>query len=305
MAKLISKQEIDAKFDEIINNILTLQSVDEIQKWFVGFAGCIKFMKKYSMRNTMLVLSQKPDAIYTTGFVTWKNFGRFPKKGSGIQIYKPIIKKCKSEDDDQEETKLFGFSPIYVFDYTDTTGKPIEQYEEIINQRNKLKKEKYGSHGDSKLLSTLSEKFDQYINNFGFQIAYEELRGAGKANYIEKKIYIDQSFDKGEDFGTKLHEFFHLKNHEDSSKSYANNELEAEMFTALVLGAYGQTQSIKGCAAYLYNWSQHIKDQDEKKNTFLEVFECVYKEAVNCIDFLENYDEKVKTEPNHHIELPF
>src|SRR6204780_2055458 len=47
---------------------------------------------RYSLRNVMLIASQKPTATHVAGFHTWHKLGRFSKKGEkGILILAPIF----------------------------------------------------------------------------------------------------------------------------------------------------------------------------------------------------------------------
>ena len=46
---------------------------------------------RYSLRNQLLIFSQRPEATRVAGFNTWKKFGRFVKKGElGILIMAPM-----------------------------------------------------------------------------------------------------------------------------------------------------------------------------------------------------------------------
>src|ERR1700686_2308917 len=48
----------------------------------------------YSLRNVMLIASQKPTATHVAGFHAWHKLGRFVKKGEkGILILAPVIRK--------------------------------------------------------------------------------------------------------------------------------------------------------------------------------------------------------------------
>ena len=74
---------------------------------------------RYSLHNTMLIVSQRPDATHVAGFGTWKKLGRWVRKGeSGIQILVPVRYRRKDQPplvDEPEETVL-GYMGGYVFD---------------------------------------------------------------------------------------------------------------------------------------------------------------------------------------------
>jgi len=78
---------------------------------------------KYSFGNIVAIARQKPDATRVAGFGTWKEMGRFVKRGEkGIQILAPMIGfRRKGDAAEQEpETKpqrvLIGFRVVHVFE---------------------------------------------------------------------------------------------------------------------------------------------------------------------------------------------
>jgi hypothetical protein len=46
----------------------------------------------YSLGNVMAIAMQRPDAVRVAGFHTWRELGRYVKKGEkGIQILAPLV----------------------------------------------------------------------------------------------------------------------------------------------------------------------------------------------------------------------
>src|SRR5215472_17725919 len=69
-----------------------------------GYLGAMARFHRYSWHNVMLIASQRPDATHVAGFNTWKQLGRFVKKGAkGIMILAPIVNKKNKEEASQEE----------------------------------------------------------------------------------------------------------------------------------------------------------------------------------------------------------
>ena len=63
------------------------------------YLAAIGRFHRYSLRNVMLIASQKPTATHVAGFHTWHKLGRFVKKGEkGILILAPIVRR-KTEND--------------------------------------------------------------------------------------------------------------------------------------------------------------------------------------------------------------
>jgi antirestriction protein ArdC len=93
-----------------------------------------RFMAKfhrYSFGNALLILLQKPDATLVAGYKTWEKMGRHVKKGEkGIAIFAPRTYKREIVDEETGEvmdiiTGLAGFKVVYVFDVSQTEGKPL------------------------------------------------------------------------------------------------------------------------------------------------------------------------------------
>src|ERR1700692_1864148 len=84
------------------------------------YLAAIGRFHRYSLRNVMLIASQKPTATHVAGFHAWHKLGRFVKKGEqGILILAPIVRR-KNESKEQTETDesstTVGFRAAYVFD---------------------------------------------------------------------------------------------------------------------------------------------------------------------------------------------
>ncbi len=87
---------------------------------------------KYSWHNTMLIVTQKPDAERVAGFKTWTTMGRHVRKGErGIMIFAPRPWKHTDTDNAGNDTERQGvsFRPVYVFDISQTDGDPLPEVE--------------------------------------------------------------------------------------------------------------------------------------------------------------------------------
>ena len=77
----------------------------------------------YSFGNILAIARQRPTASRVAGFSTWKELGRFVKRGEkGIQILAPIVGHRRTKNDQEQQTDekprpvLIGFRAVYVFD---------------------------------------------------------------------------------------------------------------------------------------------------------------------------------------------
>src|SRR6202051_4769619 len=68
------------------------------------YLAAIGRFHRYSLRNVMLIASQKPTATHVAGFHSWHKLGRFVKKGEkGIMILAPVVRR-KNESAEHKET---------------------------------------------------------------------------------------------------------------------------------------------------------------------------------------------------------
>lgn len=80
----------------------------------------------YSPMNRMMIAIQRPDATRVAGFNTWKDLGRWVRKGEkGIAIWAPMFFAKKDQDGNKTGEILRGFRVVHVFDVAQTEGKEL------------------------------------------------------------------------------------------------------------------------------------------------------------------------------------
>lgn len=98
----------------------------------------------YSFGNILAIARQRPTATRVAGFNTWKEMGRFVKRGEkGIQILAPMVGyRRRKETAEQEQAAnqeqkpapvLIGFRAVYVFDVAQTEGADLPEYEHHVS----------------------------------------------------------------------------------------------------------------------------------------------------------------------------
>ena len=108
----------------------------------------------YSFGNIVAIARQRPTATRVAGFGTWKEMGRFVKRGEkGIQILAPMIgyrrknaeaaQNTDAEGNTKPQSTLIGFRAVYVFDVAQTEGEDLPEFEhnisgEVGEQRDRL-----------------------------------------------------------------------------------------------------------------------------------------------------------------------
>lgn len=97
---------------------------------FLDFLEAMGRFHRYSARNVMLIHQQRPEATLVAGIKRWNELGRRVKKGErGIAILAPTVKRVEVVDEAtgevREERRLVGFHTTYVFDVSQTEGRPL------------------------------------------------------------------------------------------------------------------------------------------------------------------------------------
>ena len=227
----------------------------------------------YSLNNTILIATQKPEASLVAGFNTWKQLGRSPVKGShAIKILAPAPWKQKVEMDKldpntqrpvigadgkpEKETKEIlhpAFKVVNVFDVSDTEGKDLPQIG--VNE--------------------LTGSIDQYEIVFEaikricpVPIGFENIEGGAKGYYhlTEKRIAIQEGMSQAQTVKTALHEAVHQKLHSITDKkdlpegspilTRNHKEIEAESCAFAILKYLNITDTSDYSFAYLASWSR-------------------------------------------------
>lgn len=188
---------------------------------YTNYLDFISTFHKYSYYNQMFIHSQKPEATFVKGFVSWKESGRHVNKDEhAIKILAPRFYKREVKKDDSVviiDGKYFVF--VNVFDISQTSGTPLPDYSIDIteNPDNAVK---------------FYELLCQYCNTNAISVEpiplQETLYGTsyiGKIEINSIKNVITQAF-------TLVHEIAHeeihnLKARHERSKTQKEHEAEA------------------------------------------------------------------------------
>jgi hypothetical protein len=81
------KRRVAELNDKVKENVVRLQKSAEFRNFLIAMSH----FHNYSWGNQMLIWLQKPDARHVAGYNTWRDLGRYVKKGeSGIAILAPL-----------------------------------------------------------------------------------------------------------------------------------------------------------------------------------------------------------------------
>ena len=253
---------------------------------------------KYSLNNQIFILMQKKDSVTVNGMKKWNSLGRHIIPGSkGIKIFKPVIKTKEVfvtdedgaivEDKDgnlkkKKKSVLVGYQLGYVFDVSQTDGKPIEVF--------KFDKEKAVENKEL-ILQGLSKIAEE--NGFSISYASEKDLGQGvygQCNHLTHQIQILEGMPDLQEISTTVHEIGHALAHSAYREDFKGltpeekrgiKEVEAESIACIVCTYLGlDTENFN--FSYIAGWS----DGDIGK--FKENLEVISKYARTIIDGIEN-----------------
>src|SRR2546422_10641633 len=114
--KVEQAKQIASKAIEQLSQALERGHSERLREYLAAMAR----FHRYSLHNIMLIASQRPNATHVAGFQTWKQLGRYVKKGAeGILILAPVLLRKETDTSDQREDTeraAIRFRPVYVFD---------------------------------------------------------------------------------------------------------------------------------------------------------------------------------------------
>ncbi|MCZ6653908.1 MAG: ArdC-like ssDNA-binding domain-containing protein [Planctomycetota bacterium] len=198
---------------------------------------------KYSWHNTMLIVSQKPDAERVAGFKTWQTIGRHVRKGErGIMIFAPRPWKHTDTDGNDIERQGVSFRPVYVFDVSQTDGDPLPEVEIPDVQT---------------AADTLLASLERVASKRGIAINYTSLDagfyGVSKGGTID----LATGHATGQQAKTLAHELAHEAMHKQNRPDGLTRtvaELEAESVAYVVASHFGLDVEVRA-SRYIAQWN--------------------------------------------------
>lgn len=249
---------------------------------FLEFLTCIGKFHQYSWGNTILIAFQRPDATQVSGFNTWKALGRYVKPGEkGIAILAPILRRVRTESATAESpvdsdevlpdpsvcaTAVRAFRVVYIFDVSQTDGKPLPTFAESR-----------GAPGD--YLPRLRE----HIRGSGIDLVYSERLGGAMGRSFGGKIEVLSGLQPASEFSVLVHELAHELLHPLTERAQIPRtikETEAEAIAYVV----GQAVGLEPTSAS----SDYIQLYQGSTSTLAASLERIQKTATRILSYLDN-----------------
>jgi antirestriction protein ArdC len=162
-----------------------------------NYLGAMGRFRRYSLNNVLLIASQRPTATHVAGFHAWHDSGRSVKKGEkGIMILAPMVVKHREPEPGQDQPKepyrVTGFRPAYVFDISQTEGKPLPEFAKTT--------------GDPK---DYTEKLKALAARRGITVEYDGAIKPAQGISSGGRIRLLPDLQPAEEFSTLAHELAH------------------------------------------------------------------------------------------------
>lgn len=253
----------------------------------------------YSINNTLMIYSQRPDASYVAGYNDWKNkFDRQVEKGAkGIQIIQPAPYKKQIETEMKdgngnpvlgydgkvlthiEEVVVNGFKVGHVFAYEDTTGTPLPSLVSELTES----------------VSNYNEIIDVIKTACPVQITFEPINSScnGYFHLETNDIHVKENMSESQTIKTIIHEWAHNVLHAkdtgtDQDTDKRSREVEAESVAYAVCSYLGLDTSDYSFG-YIAGWSQdkELKELQEHLKQIHDTAHTIINKITNELEIRE------------------
>ena len=271
-AREVSKQA----FNELVEAVEAGKS----QK-LVEYLKTMGRFHSYSLGNAIMIGFQKPDATHVAGFRTWQKLGRHVKKNEkGIAIMAPIVwcKKVTNTADkrnaqDHDEETTMAFKTAYVFDISQTDGKPLPEFARV--------------NGDP---SVYTERLREYITGRGIVLEYSDAIGSAEGVSAGGLIKLKKGLTVAEELSVLAHEAAHEilhRNKETMPKEKKVRETEAEAVAFFVCHGIGLDVNTAS--------SDYIQLYNGDKETLMESLVRIQKTASEILEAVMDKESEGET----------
>ena len=244
----------ERKIDEVLKRLK--DGVNDIQESdnFKQFLLTMSKFHDYSIGNLILIMVQKPEAIRVAGFKTWKDLGRWVKKGEkGIAILAPCMppkgQKTEPKEDEEEEINVspIYFKVVHVFDVSQTDGELLPEFDvpSLTGEANEELFERI-------MVVTRGQGLDVNFDSRPHQDP------AIKGTYSGKSIWVRSEESRAQQLKTLLHEVAHYYSENVFRIPRRDAETIAES-VAFTVGAHFGFDSGVRSFSYVALWAEDKK----------------------------------------------
>jgi len=222
---------------------------------------------RYSFGNVMLILWQMPAATHVAGFHTWRQLGRFVRKGEKAitiiapMMIRPKVDEGRAESEAKPAAPRLRFRGVSVFDVSQTDGQPLPEPEKVTGDP--------AGHLD---------RLHKLIAEEGITLDSDDLPMRADGVSRGGRISIRPGLAPAEAFSVTVHELAHEMLHRgaDRPASKTVRETEAEAVAFVVCQAIGLNT---GTAA-----SDYIQLYEGSTETLAASLDRIQKTAARIIE---------------------
>lgn len=290
---------------------------------FKQYLSCLSKFHSYSLNNTLLILSQKPEASLVAGYRAWQtNFNRHVNKGEkGLMILAPVTTKedrlMNKHDEngnvildesgnpvqEMRVVNLTHFKTTTVFDISQTSGDPLPSLvHDLTGSSNEVK----AIIQSIQSVCTIPIEFKTETEELSFMTGAK-----GYYSPRKDKIVINKDLEDLQTAKTLIHEYAHSILHKETDKNQSQREIEAESL-AFVICDHFEIDTSEYSFGYIASYAN--KDYSElksilvniqsKTHEMIELIEPVFKENLHMLEKENQYITPVEMEElNHDIVL--
>ncbi len=275
------EKKIDAVMKQLKAGVEGIQDSYQFRLFLTTMA---KF-HDYSIGNQILIMLQKPEATRVAGFNTWKDLGRWVKKGEkGIAILAPVMPpkpkvtcpgcgaevsrtarfcpECghgleTSSEIDMEQPRFFRV--VHVFDLSQTEGAELPEFEVPV------------------LTGEVNEElFDGLLDlmkSRGIRVSFEpkpQLDPGIKGHYTHGEIWVRPEEPRAQQLKTLVHEIAHYYSEGVFRIPRQDAETIAESAAYVVGAHYGFDTGVRSFP-YVALWAQDKKVLDQNLSSIRRV----------------------------------
>lgn len=290
---------------------------------FKQYLSCLSKFHSYSLNNTLLILSQKPEASLVAGYRAWQtNFNRHVNKGEkGLMILAPVTTKedrlMNKHDEngnvildesgnpvqEMRVVNLTHFKTTTVFDISQTSGDPLPSLvHDLTGSSNEVK----AIIQSIQSVCTIPIEFKTETEDLSFMTGAK-----GYYSPRKDKIVINKDLEDLQTAKTLIHEYAHSILHKETNKKQSQREIEAESLAFVICDHFGidtSEYSFGYIASYANKDYSELKsilvNIQSKAHEMIELIEPVFKENLHMLEKENQYITPVEMEElNHDIVL--
>ncbi len=233
-------KELRQRIDESVDTLAKAIDAVRASETFKAYLDVQARFHNYSWCNSLLILSQRPQATRVAGYRTWQKLDRQVRQGEhGIRIFAPC--PWKRENDAGETEQGMYFRCVSVFDIAQTDGPELPSVDvpDIDTASDALLAD----------LVRVSE-------SRGITVCFQPISGGAYGVSRKGTVEIDDTRATGQQAKTLAHELAHEALHWEDRGTFTRSvaELEAESVAYVVCNHFGLDTSVRS-SAYIALWN--------------------------------------------------